>query len=225
MIPFDLVPPRVDAADDLPFEDVLLPPELLEVDDDFPAVDRDVVFEALRPLFAPEEREAVPLPAVELFDFIDPLDADLEPPDDRAEVLFFADELFDDLAVDREDADLDVEEDLLRAPEDFDLDPPDLELVPEDIDFDAPDLEPAPEDVDFDPPDLEPAPEDVDFDPPDLELVPVDLDFDPPDLDAADFEEPVREVEDFLVVAMMFLRVIDLGFENVREAFLQTMCL
>jgi hypothetical protein len=51
----------------------------------------------------------------------------------------------------------------------------------------------------------------VDFEEVDL-LVDVLLDFapdafDPPDFDADDFEEPDREVEEVLVVAMIFLRV------------------
>jgi hypothetical protein len=181
MIPFDLVPLRfVELDDPLREEDVLLPPEPFADEADFPVVDRDVDFEAPPPPFDADfdVRDAVPLPADDVFDFMDPFDPDLAVADDRVAVPFLADGLFDDLEVERDEVDFAVE---------------DFELAPDDFDFDAPD-----------------------FDVPD---------FDAPDLDAADFEEADREVEDFLVVAMMFLRVIDLGFENVRRAFLQTMCL
>jgi len=166
IIPFDRVLPRFDAADDRTLdEDALLLSEFLEDEADFPAVDRDFDAEVLPPVFDAGfvERDVVPLPADDVFDFIDPLDPDLEVPDDLVPLVFFADELFDDLEVDREEVAFAVEDDLVLAPD--------------------------------------------------------DLAFDPPDLDAADFEEPDLEVEDFLVVAMIFLRVIELSLKAYAEHF------
>jgi len=173
IIPFDRVPPRFDAADDRPREDAVrlaelreVAPELFEDEADFPAVDRDFDVEDLPPAFDAgfaERDDVVPLPADDVFVFIDPLDPDLEVPDDLVPAVFFADELFDDLEVDREEVDFAVEDDLVLAPD--------------------------------------------------------DLVFDPPDFDAEDFDEPDLEVEDFLVVAMMFLRVIELSLKTYAEHF------
>ena len=185
---FDDAPPLLDL-------DAVPDRELRDDEPDFPAEDRELDPELL-PLELELEPELLPLelePELLLADAEDPdlldfeavplLDDDLdgaappdpvpdfEPPDDLAELLFFAVEPPDrDLLVEREELDLEEVEDF--------------------------DLAPADDDLELDPEDFEPADLDVD-------------DFDPPDLDPDDFDEPAPELEDFLVVAMIFLRIIE----------------
>jgi len=206
MIPLDFAPPlRFDEVEDLllddaeldfvdPFADELRPeddPFLLPEDDpdraDLEAVPdfEDVPDPALR------DDEPPDLPAadrdVELVDLL--LDADapaLEP--DFAALPLLADD--PDRDPPAPDPDLEAADDLAPVLFFVDEPPEDFPRAADVVDLDVvADLDFAPDDAD---PDFEPV-----------------EDFDPSDLDVDDFDEPAFEPEDFLVVAMIFLRVIE----------------
>lgn len=184
MIPFDFVPPRFDEADALLREvaDPVPLPELLL--DDPALVDfADVLELVLGEDFPDFERDVELEPLV--FEDDDPdLDPDFA---DLDAAPLLADDVLDFDGP--PDADFELPDDLAPALF-FDEEPfeDDLLVEREELDREVDDgFDPAPDD-------------DFDLD---------DVDFDPPDLDAADFEAPDLELEDFLVVAMIFLRVIE----------------
>jgi hypothetical protein len=202
MIPFDLDPPlRFDEVEDRPrddaepllpepFADELRPDDPFLLDDDPDRADLDAVrdFEAVDEL---REEEPPDLPVavrdVEVVDRLLEADVPALDPDFAVLPLLAEDPERDPL---EPDPDLDAADDLVPVVFFVDAAPEDLPREADEVDLDVD------ADLDLDP----------DAEEPDREPV---EDFDPFDLDVDDFDEPAFEPEDFLVVAMIFLRVIE----------------